>query len=70
MRHRVANGPCGVVETGRERCRGAPDEVFRGERLSFGKLRHDVVEREGEVAQVLPGRSGFRKAPSWRSSLP
>ena len=26
--HRVANGLCGVTEIGRERCRGAPDEVF------------------------------------------
>ena len=47
--HKVANGLYGVAETKRERCRGAPDEVFRRERLSFDKLRHDVDEREGEV---------------------
>ena len=58
LRHRVANGLCGVAQTERERCRGAPDEVFRGERLSPDKLRHDVDEREGEVAQVLLGWSG------------
>ena len=44
LRHKVANGLCGVAQTEQERCRGAPDEVFRGERLSFGKLRHDVGE--------------------------
>ena len=42
----------------RERRRGAPDEVFRRERLSSDKLRHDVGERQGEVAQVLPGLLG------------
>ena len=57
LRHKVANGLCGVTQTERERCRGVPDEVFRGDRLSVGKLRHDVGEREGEAAQVLPGRS-------------
>ena len=56
MRHKVVNGLCDVTKTGRERCQGAPDEVFRGERLSSDKLRHDVGEREGEVA--LSGRSG------------
>ena len=50
LHHKVANGLCGVAETEQEHCRGAPDEVFRGEWLSFGKLRHDVGEREGEVA--------------------
>ena len=50
LHHRVANGLCGVAETGRERCQGAPDDVFLGERLSFSKLRHDVGEREGEAA--------------------
>ena len=58
MCHKVANGLCGVVETGRERCRSASDEVFRGERLSPSKLCHDVGEREGEVAQVLLGWLG------------
>ena len=61
LHHKVANGLCGVAQTERERCRGAPDEVFRGERLSSGKLRHDVGEREGEVAQVLLGRSGSQE---------
>ena len=56
--HKVAIDFCGVVETERERCWGAPDEVFWGERLSTGKLRHDIGEREGEVAQVLQGQSG------------
>ena len=50
LHHKVANNLYGVALTGWERCRGAPDEVFRGERLSFGKLRHDVGERDGEVA--------------------
>ena len=58
LRHKVANGLCGVAQIERERCRGAPDEVFRGERLSSGKLRHDIGEQEVEVAQVLLGRSG------------
>ena len=48
--HKVANGLYGVAQTEWERCRGAPDEVFRGERLSLDKLCHDVGEREGEVA--------------------
>ena len=49
LRHKVANGLCGVAETGQEHYRGAPDEVFRRERLSTGKLRHDIGEQEGEV---------------------
>ena len=59
--HKVSNGLYGVTETGRERCRGSSDEVFRGERLSFGKLRHDVGEGEGEAAQVLSGWSGSQE---------
>ena len=55
LRHKVANGLCSVAETEREHCRGAPDEVFRGERFRSGKLRYDVGEREVEAAQVLPG---------------
>ena len=54
--YKVAIGLCGVAETEQERCLGAPDEVFWRERLPSGKLRHDVGEREGEVAQVLLGR--------------
>ena len=50
LRHKVANGLCGVVQTERERCRGAPDEAFRGERLSSGKLRDDIGEQKGGVA--------------------
>ena len=61
LRHRVANSLCGVVETGRGRCRGAPDEVLWGEWLYSGKLCHDIGEREGEVAQVLLGRSGSQE---------
>ena len=61
MRHKVANRLYGVAQIERERCRGALDEVFRGERLSSGKLHHDVGEREGEVAQVLPGWSGSQE---------
>ena len=61
LRHRMANGLYGVAEIGRERCRGAPDEVFRGGRLSSSKLHHDVGEREGEAAQVLPGRLGSQE---------
>ena len=57
----VAVGLYGVAETKQERCRGASDEVFRRERLSSSKLCHDIGEREGEVAQVLPGRSGFQE---------
>ena len=48
--HKVTNGLCGVVETKRERYRGALDEVFWGEQFSPDKLRHDICEREGEVA--------------------
>ena len=55
--HKVANGLCGVAETKREHCQGAPDEVFWGERFPSAKLRHDISEREGEAAQVLPGWS-------------
>ena len=58
LRHRVANGLGGVAETGWERCWGTPDEVFWRERLPSSKLWHDIGEQEGEVAQVLPGRSG------------
>ena len=58
MCHKVANGLCDVAQTERERRRGAPDEVFREERLSFGKLYHDIGEQQGEAAQVLLGRSG------------
>ena len=56
--HKMAIGLYGVAETERERCRGAPDEVFQGEWLFSGQLRHDVGEREGKVAQVLSGWSG------------
>ena len=44
LRLKVANGLYGVAQTERERCRGAPGEVFRGEQLSSGKLRHDIGE--------------------------
>ena len=44
LRQKVANGLYGVAQTARERYRGASDEVFRGERLSSGKLRHDISE--------------------------
>ena len=59
--HDVTNGPHGIAQTKRERCRGVPGEIFQGERLSSGKLRHDVGEREGEVAQVLSGQSGSQE---------
>ena len=58
VRHKVANGLCGIAQTERERCRGALDKVFRGERLSSGKLCHDVGKQEGEAAQVLLGWPG------------
>ena len=61
LRHKVANGLCGVAETGRERYRGALDKVFWGERPTSGKLCHDVGEQEGEVVQVLLGRSGSQE---------
>ena len=48
--HKVANGLCGVAETGQECCRGALDEVFRGERASSSKLHHDISEQEDKVA--------------------
>ena len=44
LRHEVANGPRSIAQTERERCRGAPDEVFWGERFPSGKLRNDVGE--------------------------
>ena len=61
LRHKVANGLCGVAQTEQERYRGALDEAFRGEWLSSGKLHHDVGEREGEAAQVLLGWSGSQE---------
>ena len=42
LRHKEANSLCGIAQTEHERHRGTPDEVFRGERLSSGKLCHDV----------------------------
>ena len=61
LRHKVANGLCGVVQIKQEHCWGALDEVFHGEWLSSGKLRHNVGEHEGEVVQVLPRRSGSQE---------
>ena len=58
LSHKVAKGSYDVAKTEREHCQGAPDEVFRGERLSPSKLRHDFGEREGVVAQALPRRLG------------
>ena len=57
LHHKVANGLYGIMWTEREHYRGTPDDVFWGERLSSSKLRHDIGEREGKVAQVLLGRS-------------
>ena len=50
LRHRVAIGLYGVAETERERYQGALDEVFQREWLPSSNLRHDIGEREGEVA--------------------
>ena len=61
LRHKVANSLCDAAETEWEHYRGAPDEVFQGEQLSPGKLCHDLGERGGEVAQVLPGRLGSQE---------
>ena len=61
LRHKVANGLCGVAQTKWEHCRGAPNEVFWRERLSFGKLCHDVGEQEGEAVQVLLRWSGSQE---------
>ena len=58
LRHKEANGLCGIAKIGREHYRGAPDEVFRGERISSGKPHHDIGEQEGEATQVLSGWSG------------
>ena len=57
----MAIGLYGITETERERHWGAPDEVFKRERLPSGKLRHDVGEREGEVVQTLPGWLGSQE---------
>ena len=59
--HEVTNGPRGIAQTEQEHCRGIPGEVFRGERLPSGKLRHDVGEGEGEAAHILLGRSGSQE---------
>ena len=59
--HRVAIGLCDIAETRWECCRGASNEVFQRERLSSSKLCHDIGEREGEVAQVLPGWLGSQE---------
>ena len=61
LHHKVANGLCGVAQTEREHRRSAWDEVFWRDQLSFGKLCHDVSEREGEVVQVLLGPSGSQE---------
>ena len=58
LHHKVDKGLYGVTQTERERRRCAPDEVFQGERLSSDKLCHNIGEREGEAAEVLPGWSG------------
>ena len=50
LRHKVSNGLYSIAKTGREHYRGAPNEVFWGERFSSGKLHHDIGEREGEAA--------------------
>ena len=47
LHHKVPNGLCGVAQTKGECRRGTLDEVFREQRLSSGKLRHDIGEREG-----------------------
>ena len=59
--HEVTNGPCGIAQIEWERCWGVLSEIFRGERLPSGKLRHDVGEGEGEAAHILPGRSGSQE---------
>ena len=61
LRHKMADGLRGIAQTGREHCRGALDKVFRGERLSLSQLCHDISEEEGEVVQVLLGRSGSQE---------
>ena len=50
LQHKVANGLYSIVETKREHCWGAPNEVFWREQLPSGKLRHDIGKRESEVA--------------------
>ena len=57
----MANGPRSITQTERERCRGAPGEVFRGERVPSGKLHHGVGEGESKAAQLLSGWSGSQE---------
>ena len=69
LRHKVANGLCGVAETERERCRGALDGVFRRERLPFDKLCHDVANEKVRWRRSSQDGQGPRKVSSWRSNL-
>ena len=70
LRHKVANGLCGVAQTEQEHCRGAPDEVFRGERLSFGSCVVTLANEKVRWRKSSRDGRGPRKAPNWRSSLP
>jgi hypothetical protein len=61
LRYEVINGPHNIVHTEWKRCRGIPGQASWGERFSFGKLCHDVGEREREVAQILLEQSGSQE---------
>ena len=50
LHHKVANGPRSIAQTERERYRGAPGEVFQGERFPSGELYHGVGEGESKAA--------------------
>jgi hypothetical protein len=53
--HETSDSLRGVVQAERVCRRGIPGENIWGDRLPANELRHDVGEREGESAQVLPG---------------
>ena len=61
LRHEVANGPSNIAQTEWECYRGAPGEVFRGERFPSGELHRGVGEGESKAAQLLSGRSGSQE---------
>jgi hypothetical protein len=64
LRHETIDGPHSVAQTEQKHYRGIPVKVPQGEWFPFGKLRHNISEREREVTQVLLGRWGPRKASS------
>jgi hypothetical protein len=53
--HKTSDSVCVIVQAEQVCHRGILGKNTRGDRLFADKLRHDVGERDGESAQVLPG---------------